>query len=99
MYKTIITIKDTVPAETMAKIQEIVPKAFNNRAGIVKNTSKLPNVFEFEGDNGSEACLDIGMFALKKVKGFLNCVQKWEWLEDDEFECCDMLEVFATPVR
>jgi hypothetical protein len=95
MYKNIITIKNDAPNEKLLPIYEIAVNAFNNRAGKLENTSKNPYILVFEGGDNYYACLEIGMFELKDNKDFMDCVQAWQWVDNNPDESCDMLKVFS----
>lgn len=32
---------------------------------------------------------------LKRESVFLNCLSAWEWVDDDQNECCDLLKLFT----
>ena len=100
MYKHVISIREGVPKEALKVLAAIANKAFNNRAGKVKNTSVSPYELIYEGGEDEYGCLDLGMLALEKEKEFLSCVSSWKWIDVDEpEESCDVLEELAIPVR
>lgn len=99
MYKHVIEIRNGVPHDVLKKIAVMAERAFNNRAGRVRNTSVSPYKFIFEGGEKDYGCLEVGMLALKREKLFMSCVSSWDWVDDDPSESCDVLEVFAMPVR
>ena len=99
MYSTIIEIKSSITDDMLNKLHYIVESAFSNRAGSVKNSSNEPHLFIFTGGENDYGCLEVGMLTLKRVETFLNCVKSWKWIDEDPDECCDVLKVFATPVR
>ena len=95
MYKNIIDIKNDTPSEKLLSISEIAADAFNNRAGRLQNTSKNPHILVFEGGDNYYACLELGMFELRDNKNFMECVQAWQWVDENPDESCDMLQVFS----
>lgn len=95
MYRNVIEIKKTVTESRLKELAAIAENAFNNRAGEVRNTSRLRHTFIFEGGAGEYACLEIGMLNLKRATDFLECVSAWEWVDDDPDECCDLLKLFV----
>lgn len=96
MYSSIIEINKNVSGEKLASLREIAEKAFSNRAGSVKNSSKDSHMFIFEGEEKDYGCLDLGVLNLGKSKIFLDNTSAWRWVEDDPGECCDMLELLTT---
>ena len=99
MYSTVIEIKNSITDDMLNKLRYIVESAFSNRAGSVRNSSNEPRLFIFTGDEKDYGCLEVGMLTLKRVEAFLSCVDSWKWIDEDPDECCDVLKVFATPVR
>lgn len=95
MYRTIIKIKKDTPSELLKWIGEQCKSAFDNRAGKAENRSNDEYVYIFEGKENLYGCLELGMFDLKGIQGFINCVQTWEWIDEEPSESCNMLEVFA----
>jgi hypothetical protein len=95
MYKTIITLKSDISSDQLAVVHSLCESAFNNRAGKLSNASDNPYTLIFEGGDKYYGCLELGTFSLRREKGFIGCVQSWQWLEDDPNECCDLLELFA----
>jgi len=94
LYSTIIELKKDIPTYILSQLKEKIESAFSNRAGIVKNTGTDPYYFVFAGGGDEYGCLDIGTLELKNEKLFLNNVLKWDWIEDNPRECCDLIEVF-----
>ena len=99
MYSTVIEIKSSITDDMLNKLRITIESAFSNRAGIVENTSNEPHRFIFKGNESDYGCLEVGMLTLKRVETFLNYVKSWKWIDEDPNECCDVLKVFATPVR
>ena len=95
MYRNVIDIRREVPKDVLKRLVAIADKAFNNRAGKVKNVSTSPYRFIYEGGESEYGCLEVGMLNLKREAGFLNCVSAWEWVDDDPNECCDLLKLFT----
>ena len=95
LYQSILTLKDDVSDDLLRELTPIIETAFVNRAGCVKNISKTPRVFVFQGCRDEVGCMDLGMFALREIPGFLSYVKSWDWLDEDPPECCSMLDVFA----
>lgn len=94
MYKTIIKFKPTVSEEEIVKLTDIANKQFNNRVGKVENTSNEKYTLIFQGEEVLYGCLNLGMFSLKKVPGYLQNVLSWNWIDEDPNENCDMLNVY-----
>ena len=99
MYKNIITIKNDTPSEKLLSVCEIATNAFDNRAGKLENTSKNPYILVFKGGDNYYACLEVGMFELRDNKNFMDCVQAWQWIDENPDESCDMLQVFSTTAQ
>ncbi|RHO81432.1 hypothetical protein DW058_12010 [Clostridiaceae bacterium AF42-6] len=95
MYRNVIDIRREVPKDTLKRLVAIADKAFNNRAGKVKNVSRSPYRFIYEGGESEYGCLEVGMLNLKREADFLNFVSAWEWVDDDPNECCDLLKLFT----
>ena len=99
MYRTIIQFKKNTPPEILRELHEIAESAFNNRAGVLYNVSENPYTLVYEGEFEDMPCLDLGIFDLEDIPQFMKKVIKWDWIdEENEFECCNMLEVFAMPI-
>lgn len=99
MYSSIIEIKKSVPGEMLAVLRKVAEDAFSNRAGSVKNTSRDPYRLVFCGGEDEFGCLEVGMLELEDEHDFLNQVDSWHWIdEDDPSENCDILQVLAMPV-
>ena len=93
LYSTIIELKKDIPTYILSQLKEKIESAFSNRAGIVKNTGTDPYYFVFAGGGDEYGCLDIGTLELKNDELFLNNVLKWDWIEDNPGECCDLIEL------
>ena len=96
MYKNIITIKNDTPNEKLLSVCEIAANAFDNRAGRLENASENPYHLVFDGGDNYYACLEVAMFELRDNKDFMECVQAWQWIDENPDESCDMLQVFST---
>ena len=94
LYSTIIELKKDIPTDILSQLKEKIEAAFSNRAGTVKSTGTDPYYFVFAGGEDEYGCLDLGTLELKNEKLFLNNVLKWDWIEDNPRECCDLIEVF-----
>ena len=99
MYSTVIELKKDVSPALLSQLKEVIEAAFSNRVGTVKKTSNEPYHFEFVGGEDEYGCLDIGSLILKKNALFRKYVKKWNWIEDDPDECCDLIEVFSKQVK
>lgn len=99
MYKNVIKLKDNLPAFMYIDLCAVANKAFNNRAGKIVNTSSFSSELVFAGNKGDYGCLIVGVMSLKKNKDFLSCVKSWQWIDINPSESCDVLKIFATPVR
>ena len=95
MYKTIIRLNDNVSEEQLYILSQVIEKAFVNRAGSLKNVSTHSHEFIFQGDEAFYGCLNLGMFSLRRQKGFLDYIKAMEWVDEDPDESCNMLDVFA----
>ena len=99
MYKSIIDIRREVPKEKLDILVAMANKAFNNRAGQVKNRSNSPYRLSYEGEESQFGCLQLGMLTLEKEKEFLACVSAWNWIDEEEpEENEDILAEMCTPV-
>ena len=94
LYSTIIELKKDIPTDILSQLKEKIEAAFSNRAGTVKNTGTDSYYFVFAGGEYEYGCLDLGALELKNDELFLNNVLKWDWIEDNPRECCDLIEVF-----
>lgn len=100
MYRHIIEFKDTLPAEDITNRISIANEAFDNRGGKIAGIKKGAFIIVFEGDETKYGCLSLGMLALEKNKDFLECVKCWNYEDEEEpDENCDVLEVFALPIK
>lgn len=99
MYSTVIEIKKSVTDDTLNRLRRIAECAFTNRAGSVKNSSTDPYKLVFEGGEKDYGCLDLGVAELGETDDFLDQVNTWQWIDDDPKENCDVLNVYAMPVR
>ena len=100
MYKSVIEIKEDIAPGTLDKLAMIADQAFHNRAGRVRNVSRTPYCFSFEGSEKDYGCLELGMLALEERKDFLSCVKAWSWIDEEEpSENCDILAEMMTSVR
>lgn len=95
MYKSVIDIRREVPNDVLKLLVAKADKAFNNRAGRVRNVSTFPYRFIYEGGEKEYGCLEVGMLNLKRETDFLPFVSAWQWIDDDPDECCDMLKLFT----
>lgn len=100
MYRNVIDIRKEVPKDVLKLLVAKADKAFDNRAGRVKNVSDLPYRFIYEGGESQFGCLELGMLALEKQKDFLPYVSAWKWIDEEEpEESCDILEIMNVSVR
>ena len=101
MYKVIIELKKDISDETLKELTEIINKAFDNRVGKVVGTeTNSPYCFEFSGETEAEyGCMHWGLMLLKDNVTFRQWVAVCRWEEDDLQECCDVLAIFAKPIR
>ena len=58
MYRNVIDIRREVPKDVLKRLVAIADKAFNNRAGKVKNVSTSPYRFIYEGGESEYGCLE-----------------------------------------
>lgn len=93
MYRSIIELKKDISPDLLSRLKENIEAAFSNRAGTVKNTGTDPYYFVFAGGEDVYGCLDLGTLELKNDELFLNNVLKWDWIEDNPGECCDLIEL------
>lgn len=98
MYKTIIEFKADIPESEIIKLTDIANKQFDNRVGKIENTSKEKYKLIFQGDEVLYGCLNLGMFSLKKIPGYLQNILSWNWIDEDPNENCDMLSVYRKNV-
>ena len=96
MYKNVIDIRKDTPQDILQTLAVVADKAFDNRAGKVKNTSDTPYRFIYKGGDSEYACLEIGMLILKKQSDFLPYLEAWNWIDkNDPEESTDLLKLFA----
>lgn len=98
MYREIIEIKETTPAETLEAIRRICIAAHKNRAGEVKLTTLGEHSFCFEGTEKDYGCLMLASISLNKNEIFRNYIKNWNWEDEDPDENCDILKSLAIPV-
>ena len=98
MYRQIISIKEDTPADVLWKLAAIAEQEFDNRAGRVRNVSKEPYQFVFEGEEESFGCLNLGMFELWDKKDFVSYVQDWQWIDEEPDESYDVIKELSIPV-
>lgn len=100
MYKSVIEFREGLPADELERLAAVADRAFNNRAGRVRNMSSNPYCLSYEGGEPDFGCLELGMLALEKQKDFLACVKAWNWIDEEEpEENEDILETIRIPVR
>lgn len=100
MYSTVIDIKKSIKGDALMQMRLTAEKAFSNRAGSVKNSSKEPYQLIFKGGEKDYGCLDLGVAELGFTEGFLGQVDTWKWIDHEEpDESCDVLEVYRETVR
>lgn len=99
MYSTVIELKNNIAGDILNRLKKNIESAFENIGGKVINRSEDPFRFEFTGGEEAYACLDLGLLKLKREQEFRASVDKWEWIDEDPAECCDIIEVFSEPVR
>ena len=93
MYRNVIDIHKEVPSDILKVLAMMADRAFDNRAGKVKNVSDCPYRFIYEGDEKDYGCLNLGMLSLYAKKDFVSNVLNWNWIdEDDPDESCDVLK-------
>lgn len=94
MYRSIIKLKKDISPDLLSRLKENIEAAFSNRAGTVKNTGTDPYCFVFSGGEDEYGCLDLGTLELKDDKLFSDSVLNWDWIDDNPYECCDLIELF-----
>lgn len=100
MYKNIIDVRNDTPQDILQTLAGVADKAFDNRAGKVKNTSDTPYRFIHKGGEPLFCCLQLGMLALEKNADFLTYVSAWNWIdEDDPTENEDILAEIQTSIK
>jgi hypothetical protein len=100
MYKTAITFKDSLPVTDLEVLRAACEKAFDNRGGRAVGRSETTNRIIFEGEDSLFGCLQLGIVALNKTKGFRGCVSAWEWIDEEEpDESCDILKELSVRVH
>lgn len=98
MYKTIIDLKEEIPATVLQELTDAIEQAFHNHAGMVENTGDTPYHFVFQGNEEVYCCMQKGNLALDKMALFHEYVQAWRWEDEDPEESCDLLLEYAKPV-
>lgn len=100
MYRNVIDIRKEIPQDVLKALTAVADKAFNNRAGRVRNVSTSPYQFIYEGGEKDYGCLNLGMLFLWEKKEFVSQVLSWKWIDEDEpDENCDVLKELSIPVR
>lgn len=95
LYQSVIRLKDDIPNDRLCELSLVIEKAFENRAGCVRNTSNTPGMFVFQGNRNDVGCMELAMFELRDTPGVLDYVQSWDWIDEDPCECCSILDIFA----
>jgi hypothetical protein len=98
MYSTVINFKENIPEDVLYSLKKTCEKAFDNRAGKATSRYEKTNGIVFEGGEDLYGCLQLGVFALYKAKGFTDTVKSWDWLDEDPDESHNVLDVLALPV-
>ena len=99
MYSSIIEIKKSVSGESLEKLRQTAEKAFDNRAGRVRNSSKDSHRLVFKGGEDKYGCLDLGVAEWADTDNFRKQIAAWNWIDDEEpEENCDILEIYMEPV-
>lgn len=99
MYKSIIDVHKDTPQDVLQEFALRANRAFNNRAGQVKNVSTNPYTFIYQGEEHLFGCLQLGMLALESSSEFLPYIHAWQWIdEDDPDESEDILAEIARPL-
>ena len=91
MYRTIIEIKEDVPADVLKELRE----AHKNRAGEVKIRDVSERSFVFEDGEDKYCCLQLANFILNSSSKFRDSVKKWHWEDEEPNESCDLYEMLA----
>ena len=60
----------------------------------MKHTGTDPYYLVFAGGEDEYGGLDLGTLELKDDELFSYSVLKWDWIEDNPDECCDLIELF-----
>lgn len=95
MYSSIIEIQKNVSEKALAELRKTAEKAFDNRAGSVKNSSEETYRFIFKGGENAYPCLDLGVAYLARENDFRKHVTSWWWLDDEEpGDNCDILKLY-----
>lgn len=94
MYRTVIKLKDNLPEDKLIKIHKIANLCYDNNAGKIENSSKDKYTLIFEGDQDNHyGCTLSGNSRLYKIKGFKELVESWTWVDTDEGDIEDVLEI------
>ena len=73
MFQSVIDIREDTPQDILNSLIEIANKAFDNRAGKVENTSKIPYRLIYRGEDNLFSCLQLGCLHWKTVRFFRLC--------------------------
>ncbi|WP_448972957.1 hypothetical protein [Oribacterium sp.] len=100
MFQSVMDIREDTPQDILNSLVEIANKAFDNRAGKVENTSKMPYRLIYRGEDNLFSCLQLGMLALEKQSDFLDYVISWKWIDGESpSENEDILKEIRTPIN
>ena len=96
MYRTIIEIREDVPADVLKEMREACIKAHKNRGGEVKIKDVSERSFVFEGGEDKFGCMQLANFIVNSSSTFRESVKEWRW-EDEEApgENCDLYEILT----
>jgi hypothetical protein len=98
MYSTVIDFKENIPEDVLSSLKETCEKAFDNRAGKAIGRYEKTNGIVFEGGEDLYGCLHLGNLELYKSEKFKDAVNRWNWIDEDPNESCDVLESLSIPV-
>lgn len=84
MYSVVIDVRKDTPQDILRILAGVADKAFDNRAGKVKNTSNAPYRFIYRGSESNYGCLEVGMLNLKRQPNFLLYLEAWNWIDEDD---------------
>jgi len=99
MYSTVITFNDELQGDVLNSLQTVCEKAFDNKAGKAACRVEAQNRFVFEGEEELCCCLSIGLHNLYHLEGFTEAVSKWEWIDEEPDESCDVLRELSLIVN
>ncbi len=94
MYRVMIEMKRGLPESEYSRTDDLICRAYTNRAGSIRNSSESEGVYIFQTEEEDLfAALAIGNLKLRE-EGADRYFERWLWEEDNPDENHDIKKVF-----